>query len=135
MEEYMMLALKEAEKALKKDEVPIGCVIVKNDVVIAKSHNMKEKYKSILEHAELNAIAIASKKLKNWRLIDCDVYVTKQPCDMCMAALKQARVKRVIYGLSNDDRKINKDIELIGGCLEHQCHILIKNFFELKRNK
>ena len=98
MKEYMDLALKEAQKALRKNEVPVGAIIVKNNKVIAKAHNLKEKNQCVIEHAEIIAIKRASKKLKTWHLDDCEMYVTLEPCKMCCGAIEQSRLKKVYYG-------------------------------------
>lgn len=114
--EYMDLAFKEAEKAFKCGEVPVGAVIVKNGKIIAKAHNMKEKTHCSINHAEMIAIKRASKKLHNWRLEECDIYVTLEPCPMCASAIKQARIKNVYSAISNKDKNNN---------------ILIKKIFEV----
>ena len=101
---YMDLAFMEAEKAFKIGEVPVGAVIVKNGKVLAKTHNIKEKSKCSINHAEILAILKASKKLKNWRLDGCDIYVTLEPCPMCASAIKQSRIKNVYSALSNKDK-------------------------------
>ncbi|MDY2746489.1 MAG: nucleoside deaminase, partial [Bacilli bacterium] len=95
---FMNEAIKEAKKALLIDEVPIGCVIVKDDEVIARCHNTKEKDKLVISHAEINAIKKASKKEDAWRLVDCTLYCTLEPCLMCAGAIYQSRIKRVVYG-------------------------------------
>ena len=102
-EKYMELAIKQAEKAYKSKEVPIGCVIVKDDKIIAKAHNMVEKKKDSTMHAEIIAIKKASKKLKNWRLIGCDMYVTLEPCLMCKSAIELSRIKNVYYSTTSDN--------------------------------
>ena len=102
-EKYIKLALKEAQKALFKDEVPIGCVIVKDDKVIARGYNLRESKKDVTKHAEIVAIEKACKKLNSWRLVDCEIYVTLEPCPMCAGAIYQARIKRLIFGA--DDPK------------------------------
>ena len=94
----MKLALKEAKKAYEIDEVPIGCVIVYKDKVIARAHNEREKKKSSLAHAEILAISKACKKLNSWRLEDCIMYITLEPCCMCSGAIIQSRIKKVVYG-------------------------------------
>ena len=98
MKEYMNLALQEALKAYKKDEVPVGAIIVKGGKIIAKAHNLKEKRQCVIEHAEIIAIRRASKKLKSWHLDDCIMYVTLEPCQMCKGAIEQSRIKTVYYG-------------------------------------
>lgn len=97
--EFLALALKEAEKAGKLDEVPVGAVIVQDGRVIARGRNNRETKQSVLGHAELVAMSKATKKLGSWRLEGCDVYVTLEPCPMCAAALQQARVRNVYYGV------------------------------------
>lgn len=108
-DKYMELAIKQAEKAYKLGEVPVGCVIVKDDKIIAKAHNMVEKKKDSTMHAEIIAIKKASKKLKNWRLLDCDMYVTLEPCLLCKSAIELSRIKNVYYStISDNDININK---------------------------
>ena len=106
--EYMILALEEAKKAYDEGEVPVGAVIVKDDNVIAKTHNTKEKNKCSLEHAELSAIKLACGKLDNWRLVATTIYVTLEPCPMCASAIKQSRINRVVYLLDNNDINTSK---------------------------
>jgi len=106
---YLDLAFKYAEKSFESNEVPIGAVIVKNDTVIACGYNLKELNQSVLDHAELLAIKQAESVLNNWRLDDCDLYVTLDPCPMCASAIKQARIKNVYSALSNSDPN-NKNI-------------------------
>ena len=139
----MKIALKEAKKAYKINEVPIGCVIVKNNKVIAKTHNLKERKKSSLYHAELLAIKKSSKKIKNWRLLDCEIYITMQPCPMCASAIKQSRIKKIYYGIENENNKIsnqilyendiNEKIEVIPHILEKECKEIVQKFFEKQR--
>ena len=93
--EFLDLAIKYAYKAYRIKEVPVGAVIVKDNKIIGFGYNKKEKNNSVLEHAELNAIKMAQKKLNNWRLNDCDIYVSLDPCPMCASAIKQARIKNV----------------------------------------
>ena len=114
---YMELAIKEAQLALEENEVPIGAVIVKDNKIIAKAHNMKEEKQDATKHAEVIAIQKASKKIKNWRLIDCDIYVTLFPCPMCASALQQARIRNLYYALENTDSK----------CMEISKQIFEKN--------
>ena len=103
-EEYMLLAIDEAKKAAMMGEVPVGAVIVKDNVVLAKACNLKEKSNCCISHAEILAVEKASKILNNWRLSDCDMYVTLEPCPMCASAIKQSRIKNVYCGLSNKDK-------------------------------
>ncbi len=142
-EKYMNLAIKESLKAYKKNEVPVGCVIVKNGKVIAKSHNLKEKHKCVTAHAELLAIKKSTKKLHNWRLNDCEIYVTLQPCPMCSSAIKQSRIKKIYYALENDynqlsnqilgETDINKKVLIEKNILRKQYLKIIQNFFKNKR--
>ncbi len=142
-EKYMQIALKEANKSFKKNEVPVGCVIVKNDKIIAKAHNIKEKKQNVLYHAELVAIKKASKKLKNWRLNNCELYVTLQPCPMCSSAIKQSRISKVYYGVDNKnnaisnkilwENDINSRVTVEEKICEEQCKKIITSFFKNKR--
>ena len=145
---YMDLAFKEAKKAFQQNEVPIGAILVKNDEIIAKSHNNKEKKQCCLAHAELNVIKKASKKLKNWRLEDCDLYVTLDPCPMCASAIKQARIKNVFSACSNSDKgnfelistifmsdSTNNSVNFVNNLAENESKTLLNEFFELKRRK
>lgn len=101
-DKYIDLALKEAKKAFDKGEVPVGAVIVKNNKVIAKAHNMVERKKNATYHAEILAIKHASKKLRNWRLNDCVMYITLEPCGMCRSAIELSRIKKVYYFAKRD---------------------------------
>ncbi|MEG1639254.1 MAG: nucleoside deaminase, partial [Erysipelotrichaceae bacterium] len=107
-EKYMKEALKEANKALLIDEVPIGCVIVKNDKIIARAHNLRETKQQSINHAEILAIQKACKKIGSWRLEDCSIYVTLEPCAMCAGAILQSRIDTVIFGA----------LDPKGGCIE-----------------
>ena len=111
--EYMLLALEEAKKAYDEGEVPVGAVIVKDDNVIAKAYNTKEKNKCSLDHAELSTIKFACGKLDNWRLIGTTIYVTLEPCPMCASAIKQSRINRVVYLLDNNDINTSKIVNEI----------------------
>jgi len=99
---YMLEALKEANKCAKSNDVPVGCVIVKNNKVIARGHNVREKNNNVFGHAEIEAIKKASKKLKDWQLVDCSIYITLEPCLMCAAAITQSHIKSVYIGTKND---------------------------------
>ena len=145
---YMQEAIKEAKKAQKIDEVPIGCVIVKDGVIIARGYNKKEKSQDVTSHAEIVAIRKASKKLNNWRLIDCDLYVTLEPCIMCCNAIVQSRIRKVYYGAidvkgggveslirSFDIQGLNHNVLSQGGILENECSNLLKDYFKEKRTK
>ena len=114
MNEYFMnLAVEEAKKAFKNNEVPVGAVIVKDNKVISKAYNKKEKDKLVTSHAELLAIMKASKKLNNWRLDGCDIYITLEPCPMCASAIKQARISNIYCELNNLDSENIKIIKCI----------------------
>ena len=133
MNKYMELALKEAEKSIKKDDVPVGAIIVQDGKIIAKAHNTKEKNKMVTRHAEINAIEKACKKNKSWYLNNCELYVTLEPCNMCMGAIEQARIKKVYYAAPQEKKDvfkttIKKQIEGI-----EYSKKLLKNFFENKR--
>lgn len=144
---FMELALSEAEKGYKKDEVPIGAVIVRNGQVIAKAYNKVEKKNNATCHAEILAITKASKKLKSWRLDDCEMYVTLEPCPMCAGAIVNARIKKVYFGAyelksGSAESKfsillesgLNHKTEYDGGILLSKCSTLIKSYFKGKRN-
>ncbi len=96
-EKFIKEVIKEAKKAYEKNEVPVGAIIVKNNKIIAKGHNLKEKNNDCTKHAEMIVISKASKKLKNWRLVGCDIYITLEPCPMCASAIKQARINHIYY--------------------------------------
>ena len=143
---YMLEALKEAELAKLEDEVPIGCVIVKDDQIIARSHNQRDKTNNPLGHAETLAIKKASEALGDWQLVDCDLYVTIEPCIMCGGAIIQSRIRRVIYGAPDlkggafgssinilQANNINHRPEVISGVLEERCSTIIKDYFKSKR--
>ena len=143
---FMQQALRCAEKAQKKDEVPIGAVIVKDNKIIAKGYNKSITLKDTTAHAEIVAIRKACKKLNNYRLNDCSVYVTIEPCSMCMGALILARVKNLYFGakdikagacgsiLDISKAKTNHKIKVYSGLLEQDCAKIIKEFFKNKRN-
>ena len=146
-QKYMDLALKEANKALKLGEIPVGAVIVKNGKVIGKGYNKKEKKHCSLEHAELIAIKKANRCIKNWRLDDTDIYVTLEPCPMCASAIHQSRIKNVYYGVENSnknnlniinnivlDRYLNPTVKLIN-LNDKNCKNIIKEFFKEMRSK
>lgn len=136
-EKYMTEALRLAKKAFCEDEIPVGAVVVKNNKIIGCGYNQKEQYKNPLKHAELIAIEQACKNIGDWRLNDCEIYVTLRPCDMCMGAIVETRIKKIIYGINRGDQMFNdkKDIEIVGGVLEKECLEILQNFFKIKRNK
>ena len=143
---YMLEALKEAELAKLEDEVPIGCVIVKDDQIIARAHNQREVTNNPLGHAETLAIKKASEVINDWQLVDCDLYVTIEPCIMCGGAIIQSRIRKVIYGAPDlkggafgssinilDAQNINHRPEIVKGILEEECTKIIKDYFKSKR--
>ncbi len=144
-EYFMNEALKEAQKAFKKNEVPVGCVIVYNDKIIARAHNLRTRKESTLAHAEMLAIKKANKKMKSWRLEGASVYVTLEPCVMCAGALMQARVKKIYYAASDPkggalgghfnlyDHTFNHTIDVSYGILKEASEMLLKNFFKKLR--
>lgn len=107
---FFSRAFEEAKKSFEIGEIPVGAVIVKNGKIISTGFNEKESNNCCLYHAELTAIKNASKVLNNWRLIDCDIYVTLEPCEMCAAAIKQARISNVYCAISNDDEVIHNNV-------------------------
>ena len=143
MQEFFMReALKEAKKAYNKLEIPVGAVIVKDGEIIAKAHNIKEEKKDTTKHAEILAIQKASKKLETWRLNDCEMYVTLEPCPMCAGALIQSRIKKVYIGTMDEktgacgsvlnlleDFKFNHKVEVEKGILKEECEKILKEFF------
>lgn len=134
IEEIMNVAINESNKALKKNEVPIGCVIVQDGKIIAKGYNKREKNNDLLGHAEIIAIKKACKKLKTWKLDDCILYVTLKPCTMCEAMIKQARIKKVYYLLDKLDFKkdfYKTQFEKLD--IPNNYQKTISNFFENKR--
>ena len=145
---YIKEAIKEAKKAAKIGEVPIGCVIVYEDKIIARGYNKRNTKKTTLAHAELLAIQKASKKLGDWRLEDCTMYVTLEPCQMCAGAIIQARMKEVVVGAMNPKagcagsvlnilqmQEFNHQAELITGVMEEECKMVLQDFFKELRIK
>ena len=141
----MKEALKQAKKALINNEVPIGAVIVKNNKIIARGYNKREITKNSINHAEIVAIQRAVKVLKDWRLEDCDIYVTLEPCPMCAGAIVNARIKNVFFGafdknsysnlckLILKDNRLNHKCNLMGGILENECSTILSDFFKKRR--
>ena len=144
---FMKAALAEAKKAYLIDEVPVGAVIVYNNKIIARGYNTREKEQSVLGHAEINAIRKASKKIGSWRLEDCDMYVTLEPCSMCSGAIIQSRIKSLYYGASDPktgacgsvlnlfENDFNHKVNVVGGIMEEPCSRIIKDFFKELRQK
>ena len=146
---FMKEALKEAKKAYEKLEVPVGAVIVKDGKIIARAHNLKETKFDTTKHAEILAIQKASKKLNSWRLLDCEMYVTLEPCSMCAGALINSRVKKVYIGASDektgavgsvfnllDDYTFNHKVAYEKGIMKDECEDILKDFFRtLRKNK
>lgn len=145
-ETYMLEALKEASLAALEDEVPVGCVIVKDDKIIAKAHNQRDKTNNPLGHAETLVIKKASELLNDWQLVDTELYVTIEPCLMCAGAIIQSRIKKVIYGAPDfkggafggsinvlNAENINHRPEVVKGVLESECSKIIKDYFKSKR--
>ncbi len=145
---FMILAIEEAKKAFNKGEVPIGAVIVKDNKVIAKAHNLKETSKNAVFHAEILAIKDACNFLGRWRLTDCTIYVTIEPCPMCAGAILQGRIKKVVIGAMDiksgacgsvvnllDNPGFNHQVEIETGVLEEECSRLMKDFFKSLREK
>jgi tRNA(adenine34) deaminase len=145
-ERFMKQALKEAAKAERLGEVPIGCVIVQNDKIIARGYNRRNTDKSTLSHAEMIAIRKASKKLGDWRLEDCSLYVTLEPCQMCSGAIVQARIKQVVMGAMNEkagcagsvlnileNPSFNHQVLVEKGILQEECTEILQRFFRQLR--
>lgn len=143
----MKAALAEAKKAYLIDEVPVGAVIVYDNKIIARGHNTREKEQSVLGHAEINVIRKASKKVGSWRLEDCEMYVTLEPCSMCSGAIIQSRIKNLYFGaydpktgacgsvLNLFENDFNHKVNVIGGIMEDECSQIIKDFFKALRQK
>ena len=147
-EKYMKAALREAKKAYKLDEVPIGCVIVQNDKIIARGYNRRNTDKNTLAHAEISAIKKASKKTGDWRLEDCTMYVTLEPCQMCAGAIVQSRLGKVVIGSMNPKagcagsvinllqmKQFNHQVEMETGILDGECSAMLSGFFQELREK
>ena len=144
----MKEALKEAQKAYKKEEVPVGAIIVKDGKIIARAHNVKETKKNAIGHAEILAIEKACKKIGAWRLIDCEMYVTLEPCSMCAGALINSRIKKLYIGADDpktgacgsvlnllEDYPFNHKIEVKKYILKEECENLLKSFFKFLRER
>lgn len=147
-EKFMKIAIKEAMKAWKKDEVPIGAIIVKDDKIIARAHNLREKKQLSTAHAEILAIEKACKKLNTWRLENCTLYVTLEPCAMCTGATILSRIDHVVYGAKDskggciescikmyEQQGFNHYPTYLSGVLEEECSKILSDFFKEKRKK
>ena len=148
-EKYMKMALKEAKKAYDLNEVPIGCVIVKDDKVIGKGYNKRNTDKNVLSHAELIAMKQACKKTGDWRLEGCTMYITLEPCQMCAGAMVQARLENAVIGSMNPKagsagsilnilqmEQFNHQVNVTTGVLEEECSQILTDFFaELREQK
>ena len=147
-ERYMKEAIRQAHKAWKLGEVPIGCVIVRDGKIIARGYNRRNTDKNTLAHAELQAIRKASRAAGDWRLEDCTIYVTLEPCQMCAGAIVQARIPRLVIGSRNPKAgcagsvlnllqvpAFNHQVEITEGVLEEECSLMLTNFFRDLREK
>ena len=147
-EYFMREALKEAEKSLAKEEIPIGCVIVKDGKIIGRGHNAREELQQAIMHAEIMAIQEANQREGNWRLLDATLFVTIEPCVMCSGAIGLARIPRVIYGAANQkfggagslydiltDARLNHRVEVETGVLEEECAAIMQDFFRQGRER
>ena len=146
---YMDRCLDEADKAYKMDEVPVGALIINEaGEIISQNHNLKEKNKNSLHHAEILCIEEASKKISNWRLSNCTLFVTLEPCPMCFHALIQARVSRLVFGaydlkggalslkfFERVDKRFNHDFSITGGLKQLECSKILSNFFKERRTQ
>jgi tRNA(adenine34) deaminase len=147
-EQGIRAALREAERALEKDEVPIGCVIVHDGAVIGRGHNQVEVLQDATAHAEMIAIGAASAALGSWRLHECTLYVTLEPCSMCAGAIVLARLGRLVYGASDPkaggcgsvtdvvhEPRLNHRVDVTAGVLAEECGGMLRAFFAAKRRK
>ena len=147
-ERYMKEAIKQAKKAYALDEVPIGCVIVQDNKIIARGYNRRNTDKNALANAEISASKKASKKTGDWRLEDCTMYVTLEPCQMCAGAIVQSRMKKVVIGAMNPKagcagsvinilqmKQFNHQVEMENGILEKECADMLSTFFKELREK
>lgn len=147
-EKYMKAAIRQAKKAWILEEVPIGCVIVQEGKIIGRGYNRRNTDKSTLAHAEIIAIKKASKRIGDWRLEDCTMYVTLEPCQMCAGAIVQARIPRVVIGSMNpkagccgsilnllEEKRFNHQVEVTRGVLEEECSTMLTGFFKELRKK
>jgi tRNA(adenine34) deaminase len=144
--DYMLAAIEEAKLALEHEDVPVGCVVVKDGEVVGRGHNRREETGDPLAHAELLALRQAAESLEGWRLDGCDIFVTLEPCPMCAGALTQARLRRLVYGLRDfkagaagtvfdlvRDPRLPHRLEVVDGIREDECRSLLQGFFDEKR--
>jgi len=147
-EHYMRLALQQAELAGREEEVPVGAVVVCGDRVIAAAHNQREQLHDPTAHAEMIAITQAAEALGDWRLTNCTMYVTLEPCPMCAGALVLARLPRLVYGATDakagfvhslyhllDDERLNHQVEVVAGVFAEPCGQILTDFFRLQRRR
>ena len=145
---WMKAAFREAEKAFEQDEVPIGAVVVQNGQIIGRGYNQRESLIDPTAHAEIIAITSAANTIKDWRLKDCQLYVTKEPCPMCAGALVNARINMVIFGMYDEkegccgslyqlcrDNRFKHQLTVKGGIMEDACTLIIQEFFKKQRKK
>ena len=139
-EYFMKMALQEAETALEKDEVPVGCIVVSNNRVIARSHNLTETLTDVTAHAEMQAITSAANFLGGKYLVNCTLYVTLEPCVMCSGALSWSQISKVVIGARDEKRgfmsknlQLHPKTEIVTGILENECSAIVKEFFKGKR--
>ena len=146
IEKYMRAAIEQAKMAEEQDEVPVGAIVVYNDEIIGAGFNYKENTQNPIDHAEIRAIKQAAEKIGSWRLIDCDIFITLEPCPMCAGAIVQSRIRSVYFGAYDpkagcggsilnilEEPRFNHRCEFKGGILEEECAFLLKNYFAKKR--
>ncbi len=147
-EEYMRIALEEAERAEQEGEVPVGAVVVVEGEVISRQHNRREQLQDPTAHAEVLALRQAAEVLGQWRLLEATLYVTKEPCPMCAGAMVNARLRRLVYGCHDEkagaagtlfnllsDPRLNHRVEVVSGVLAGECSQILKEFFRKKRHR
>lgn len=146
-EQWMQIAIEEAKLAFKENEVPVGCVLIQNDKIIAKTHNQPISKNDPTAHAEILALRYAAKKLQNYRLLNTSLYITLEPCLMCLGAIAHARVGKIIFGAYDSKNRVvdsknmplvksqlNLKMQIVGGVLEEDCKKILKSFFISRRN-
>ena len=140
-EKYMQLALSEAQEALRRDEIPVGCVVVCNDQIVGRGHNLTETLSDVTAHAEIQAITAGAQTLGGKYLTDCTLYVTLEPCAMCAGAIGWAQINKVVFGAEDKKRgfthiapnALHPKCTIVKGVLEEECGALMKDFFKTKR--